>query len=198
MVYISNRPGRARPGSTASFVPGYDAHIAENVVSGSKEIPPRCSTGASTRRRRRPSRRPRPHRRPLRARRRRLLLVPRPRGRPDQGRRDLGRAGRDRALPGRPPRWWSAPSWERSTTAHAHPRLRRRQKPLEEQELVDFARGHLAGHRSLARSASWTTCRERPPASSTGRPCAEPARRRHQDEGHRQGGRRPLRGAGPR
>jgi benzoate-CoA ligase family protein len=29
-IYISNRPGRARPGSTGELVPGYDAHIAEN------------------------------------------------------------------------------------------------------------------------------------------------------------------------
>ena len=48
-------------------------------------------------------RRHRAHGRPLRPRRRRLLLVPRPRRRPDQGRRHLGRSGRDRALPRRPP-----------------------------------------------------------------------------------------------
>jgi benzoate-CoA ligase family protein len=29
-IYISNRPGRARPGSTGELVPGYQAHIAEN------------------------------------------------------------------------------------------------------------------------------------------------------------------------
>jgi benzoate-CoA ligase family protein len=29
-IYISNRPGRVRPGSTGELVPGYDAHIAEN------------------------------------------------------------------------------------------------------------------------------------------------------------------------
>jgi benzoate-CoA ligase family protein len=29
-IYISNRPGRARPGSTGELVPGYEAHIAEN------------------------------------------------------------------------------------------------------------------------------------------------------------------------
>jgi benzoate-CoA ligase family protein len=29
-IYISNRPGRVRPGSTGELVPGYQAHIAEN------------------------------------------------------------------------------------------------------------------------------------------------------------------------
>ncbi|HEU4942198.1 MAG TPA: AMP-binding protein, partial [Gaiellaceae bacterium] len=29
-IYISNRPGRAKPGSTGELVPGYQAHIAEN------------------------------------------------------------------------------------------------------------------------------------------------------------------------
>ena len=29
-IYISNRPGRVRPGSTGELVPGYSAHIAEN------------------------------------------------------------------------------------------------------------------------------------------------------------------------
>ena len=29
-IYISNRPGRARPGSTGELVPGYQAYIAEN------------------------------------------------------------------------------------------------------------------------------------------------------------------------
>jgi benzoate-CoA ligase family protein len=29
-IYISNRPGRVRPGSTGELVPGYEAHIAEN------------------------------------------------------------------------------------------------------------------------------------------------------------------------
>jgi len=29
-IYISNRPGRAKPGSTGELVPGYEAHIAEN------------------------------------------------------------------------------------------------------------------------------------------------------------------------
>jgi benzoate-CoA ligase family protein len=29
-IYISNRPGRVRPGSTGELVPGYDARIAEN------------------------------------------------------------------------------------------------------------------------------------------------------------------------
>jgi benzoate-CoA ligase family protein len=29
-IYISNRPGRVRPGSTGELVPGYGAHIAEN------------------------------------------------------------------------------------------------------------------------------------------------------------------------
>jgi benzoate-CoA ligase family protein len=29
-IYISNRPGRVRPGSTGELVPGYDAHIADN------------------------------------------------------------------------------------------------------------------------------------------------------------------------
>jgi benzoate-CoA ligase family protein len=29
-IYISNRPGRAKPGSTGELVPGYDAHIADN------------------------------------------------------------------------------------------------------------------------------------------------------------------------
>jgi benzoate-CoA ligase family protein len=29
-IYISNRPGRVRPGSTGELVPGYDAHLAEN------------------------------------------------------------------------------------------------------------------------------------------------------------------------
>ena len=29
-IYISNRPGRVRPGSIGELVPGYDAHIAEN------------------------------------------------------------------------------------------------------------------------------------------------------------------------
>jgi benzoate-CoA ligase family protein len=29
-IYISNRPGRVRPGSTGEIVPGYQAHIAEN------------------------------------------------------------------------------------------------------------------------------------------------------------------------
>ena len=48
------------------------------------------------------------HRRPVRTGRRRLLLVPRPRGRPDQGRRHLGRAGRDRALSRRRIRTWSS------------------------------------------------------------------------------------------
>jgi benzoate-CoA ligase family protein len=29
-IYISNRPGRVKPGSTGELVPGYEAHIAEN------------------------------------------------------------------------------------------------------------------------------------------------------------------------
>jgi benzoate-CoA ligase family protein len=29
-IYISNRPGRVRPGSTGELVPGYDAHLGEN------------------------------------------------------------------------------------------------------------------------------------------------------------------------
>ena len=29
-IYISNRPGRARPGSTGELVPGYEAEVAEN------------------------------------------------------------------------------------------------------------------------------------------------------------------------
>jgi benzoate-CoA ligase family protein len=29
-IYISNRPGRVRPGSTGELVPGYQAHLAEN------------------------------------------------------------------------------------------------------------------------------------------------------------------------
>ncbi len=29
-IYISNRPGRVRPGSTGELVPGYEAHIAAN------------------------------------------------------------------------------------------------------------------------------------------------------------------------
>ncbi len=29
-IYISNRPGRVRPGSTGELVPGYDAHLADN------------------------------------------------------------------------------------------------------------------------------------------------------------------------
>ena len=29
-IYISNRPGRVRPGSTGELVPGYEAHIADN------------------------------------------------------------------------------------------------------------------------------------------------------------------------
>ncbi len=29
-IYVSNRPGRVRPGSTGELVPGYDAHLAEN------------------------------------------------------------------------------------------------------------------------------------------------------------------------
>jgi benzoate-CoA ligase family protein len=29
-IYISNRPGRVRPGSTGELVPGYTAHLAEN------------------------------------------------------------------------------------------------------------------------------------------------------------------------
>jgi benzoate-CoA ligase family protein len=29
-IYVSNRPGRVRPGSTGELVPGYSAHIAEN------------------------------------------------------------------------------------------------------------------------------------------------------------------------
>jgi acyl-coenzyme A synthetase/AMP-(fatty) acid ligase len=29
-IYISNRPGRVRPGSTGELVPGYSAHLADN------------------------------------------------------------------------------------------------------------------------------------------------------------------------
>jgi acyl-coenzyme A synthetase/AMP-(fatty) acid ligase len=29
-IYISNRPGRVRPGSTGEVVPGYEAHLGEN------------------------------------------------------------------------------------------------------------------------------------------------------------------------
>ncbi len=102
-IYISNRPGRARPGSTGELVPGYEAELDENRRAARHRRHGRApllgrpgEDGAHVRRRHRP------HGRPLRARRRRLLLVPGPRRRPDQGRRDLGRPGRDRALPRRP------------------------------------------------------------------------------------------------
>ena len=55
-IYISNRPGRVRPGSTGELVPGYEAHSTRPASSRSRATRPRSCTGTSTRRPRRRSR----------------------------------------------------------------------------------------------------------------------------------------------
>ena len=112
-VYVSNRPGRVRIGSAGELVPGYEARI----VDDGRRRPPGRRAGRAARawgehgaalRGRRGAigtdvrGRLGAHRRPLRAGRRRVPLVPRSRRRPAQGGWDLGRSARDRGLPARP------------------------------------------------------------------------------------------------
>ena len=56
-IYISNRPGRARPGSTGELVPGYEAELGENRRAARHRRHGRARLlGRRRRRRRRPSR----------------------------------------------------------------------------------------------------------------------------------------------
>ena len=111
-IYISNRPGAARPGTLGQVVPGYSARVVDEDGS---ELPDDETGRAVDRGRHRRAhvlgrarevgadlRGRRGHeRRPLRARRRRLLPLPRPRRRHAQGRRHLGGPAGDRAVPRR-------------------------------------------------------------------------------------------------
>ena len=170
-IYISNRPGRARPSSTGELVPGYDAHIAENgelwiegdtaalLYWGEHEKTKETFHGDRVRT---------------------GDLFERDadgyfwyRGRAD----DLIKVGGiwvapaeiEHAWSATPPSW-SAPSLARSRTASRSRALRRRREPLEEQELVGFARGHLAGHKVPREIRFVDDLPRTPPASSTGRP----------------------------
>ena len=110
-----------------------------------------------------------PHRRPVRARRRRVLLVPRPRRRPAQGGRHLGRVrSRSRAACSRTPA-----SAECAVVGHEEDglvvrsrlRRRRRRRPRRTDEAARRAhrprpRASSRRTRRRATSASWTSCPE--------------------------------------
>ena len=101
-IYISNRPGRAPSREHGRARAGLRGRARRERRAARHRR--HCRAPLLGRRREDEAhvqRRHGPHGRPLRARRRRLLLVPRPRRRPDQGGWDVGRAGRDRALPRR-------------------------------------------------------------------------------------------------
>ena len=109
-IYISNRPGRVRPGSTGELVPGYEARPRrEPASSRSRATRPRSCTGTSTRSRSATFSGDTVRTGDLFERDEDGFFWYRGRARrPDQGRRDLGRAGRDRGLPARATRTWSS------------------------------------------------------------------------------------------
>ena len=197
-IYISNRPGRARAGVDRRARAGLrgrarrDRRAARHRRHGrALLLGRRREDGAHVRRRHRP------HRRPVRARRRRLLLVPGPRRRPDQGRRDLGRAGRDRALPRRPSgRRRVRGRRRRAERVDDSARVRRRHgsRSRSRRSRTSSANGSRRTS-TRGRSCSSTICRRRRRASSTGRRSPREPRGRRDGwcEGDRQGGRRAVR-----
>ena len=109
-IFLSNRKGDERPGTSGTPVPGYDARLVDDAGADVTDADtpgylqvrgPSIATGYWSRdaaTARRVPGRVAAHRRRVHPLRRRLLDVPRPQQRHDQGRRDLGVAGRGRGV----------------------------------------------------------------------------------------------------
>jgi acetyl-CoA synthetase len=130
-IYLSNRPDKKKPGAAGLRVPGYEIALRDKDGrevgdNGRDFVGPRRFQHAAVLEptgqigRDRPRGRLDLYRRPLRARRRRFSLLPRPRRRPHQDLRPMGLSARSRAVPRRTPRHQGMRGLRRRTSGPAH------------------------------------------------------------------------------
>ena len=190
-IYLSNRPERKKLGAAGLRVPGYEIAAqgqgrprgrrrrGRHLVGARRFQHAAVLEPAGQVRGDHPRGRLDLHRRPLRARQRRLPLLPRPRRRPDQDLRPVGLSARSRAVPCRTSRRARMRGVRRRTAGPAHDaeggggdeRARVRCRAMRRRCCRITSRQSCCPTSIRARSGSSRNCRRPAPARSTGRRC---------------------------